>query len=70
MRHSALSLALTLTALRYTATRGHSADRLREVAFDQQTGRFEVSVSPSPEPLHENPAGDSVRQAIVSQQSG
>ena len=40
-----------------------------EVAFDKRTGRFEVSVSPGPEQLHEGPAGDPVRQAIVSLRS-
>jgi hypothetical protein len=37
-----------------------------EVAFDKRTGRFEVLVSPSPEQLHEEPAGDPVRQALIS----
>jgi hypothetical protein len=45
------------------------AGSVGEVAFDKRTGRFEVSVSPGPEPLHEGPAGDPVRQAIVSLQS-
>jgi hypothetical protein len=36
------------------------------VAFDKRTGRFEVSVSPSPEQVHEGPGRDPVRQAIVS----
>jgi len=40
-----------------------------EVAFDKRTGRFEVSVSPGPEQRHEGPAGDPVRQAIVSLRS-
>jgi hypothetical protein len=40
-----------------------------EVAFDKRTGRFEVSVSPSPEQVHEGPGNDPVRQAIVSLQS-
>jgi hypothetical protein len=37
-----------------------------EVAFDNSTGRFEVSVSPSPEQVREGPGNDPVRQAIVS----
>ena len=37
-----------------------------EVAFDNRTGRFEVSVSPSPEQVREGPGNDAVRQAIVS----
>ena len=40
-----------------------------EVAFDGRSGRFEVSVSPSPEQVHEGPGNDPVRQAIVSLQS-
>src|SRR5882762_9881056 len=40
-----------------------------ELDFDKRTGRFEVSVSPGPEQLHEGPAGDPVRQAIVSLRS-
>src|SRR3979411_1537169 len=37
-----------------------------EVAFDNSTGRFEVSVSPSPEQVREGPGNDPVRRAIVS----
>ena len=37
-----------------------------EVAFDNSTGRFEVSVSPSPEQVREGPGNDLVHQAIVS----
>jgi hypothetical protein len=37
-----------------------------EVTFDEQTGRFEVSVSPSPERVKERPGSDPVQQAIVS----
>jgi hypothetical protein len=37
-----------------------------EVAFDNRSGRFEVSVSPSPEQVREGPGNDPVRQAIVS----
>jgi hypothetical protein len=37
-----------------------------EVAFDERTGRFEVSVSPSGERVNEGPGNDPVRQAIVS----
>jgi hypothetical protein len=40
-----------------------------EVTLDERTGRFEVSVSPSPEQVHEGPGNDPVRQAIVSLQS-
>jgi hypothetical protein len=40
-----------------------------ELDFDQRTGRFEVSVSPGPEPGLEGPGNDPVRQAIVSLQS-
>ena len=36
------------------------------VAFDKRTGRFEVSVSPSPEQVLEGPGRDPVHQAIVS----
>jgi hypothetical protein len=39
-----------------------------EVTFDEQTGRFEVSVSPSPERVKERPGGDPVQHAIVSMQ--
>src|SRR6266478_6360969 len=45
------------------------AGSVGDVAFDKRTGRYEVSVSPSPEPVHEGPANDPVRQAIVSLQS-
>ena len=37
-----------------------------EVAFDNSTGRFEVSVSPSPQQVRESPGDDPVRRAIVS----
>jgi hypothetical protein len=37
-----------------------------EVAFDNSTGRFEVSVSPSPEQVREGRGNDPVRRAIVS----
>ena len=40
-----------------------------EVTFDKRTGRFEVSVSPSPAQVHEGTGNDPVRQAIVSLQS-
>jgi hypothetical protein len=39
------------------------------VAFDEKTGRFEVSVSPSRERVNEGPGNDPVQQAIVSIQS-
>ena len=45
------------------------AGSVGEVAIDKRTGRFEVSVSPSPEQVHEGPGNDLVRQAIVSLQS-
>ena len=41
-----------------------------ELSFDEATGRFEVSVSPSRERLIEGPGGDPVQQAIVSIQGG
>jgi hypothetical protein len=41
-----------------------------ELSFDEATGRFEVSVSPSGERLNERPGGDPVQQAIVSIQGG
>ena len=37
-----------------------------EVTFDQETGRFGVSVSPSREQMNEGPGSDPVQQAIVS----
>jgi hypothetical protein len=37
-----------------------------EVAYDEATGRFEVSVSPSRERVNEHPGSDPVQQAIVS----
>jgi hypothetical protein len=37
-----------------------------EVIFDEKTGRFEVSVSPSREQVNERPGNDPVQQAIVS----
>jgi hypothetical protein len=37
-----------------------------EVTFDQETGRFGVSVSPSREQVNEGPGSDPVQQAIVS----
>jgi len=37
-----------------------------EVAFDEETGRYEVSVSPSRERVNEHPGGDPVQRAIVS----
>jgi hypothetical protein len=37
-----------------------------EVIFDEKTGRFEVSVSPSRERTNEHPGGDPVQRAIVS----
>jgi len=37
-----------------------------EVTFDEQTGRFEVSVSASRERMNERPGSDPVQQAIVS----
>jgi hypothetical protein len=37
-----------------------------EVTFDEQTGRFEVSVSPSRERVNERPGNDPVQQATVS----
>ena len=40
-----------------------------EVSFDKRTGRFAVSVSPSPEQVHEGPGNDLVHQAIISLQS-
>jgi hypothetical protein len=39
-----------------------------EVAFDEQAGRFEVSVSPSGEQARELPGNDLVRHAIISLQ--
>jgi hypothetical protein len=36
-----------------------------EVSFDKRTERFAVSVSPSPEPVHEGPGDDLVHQAII-----
>jgi hypothetical protein len=48
-----------------TAQRGSAGD----VAFDEKTGRFEVSVSPSRERVNEGPGNDPVQQAIVSIQS-
>jgi hypothetical protein len=36
-----------------------------EVTFDEQTGRFEVSVSPSPERVNEPPGSDPVQHAVV-----
>jgi hypothetical protein len=41
-----------------------------EVTYDEQTGRFEVSVSPSRERLNEHPGNDPVQHAIVSIQGG
>jgi hypothetical protein len=35
------------------------------IAFDRTTGRFEVSVFPSPDPVNEGPGADPVRQAII-----
>jgi hypothetical protein len=40
-----------------------------EVTFDEETGRFEVSVSPSRERVNERPGIDPVQHAIVSIQS-
>jgi len=37
-----------------------------EVAFDEDAGRFEVSVSPSGERVNEHQGGDPVQRAIVS----
>ena len=37
-----------------------------EVTYDEATGRFEVTVTPSRERLNERPGNDPVRQAIVS----
>jgi hypothetical protein len=37
-----------------------------EATFDEQTGRFEVSVSPSREQANEGPGNDPVRHAIIS----
>ena len=37
-----------------------------EVTYDEATGRFEVTVTPSREPLNERPGNDPVRRAIVS----
>ena len=37
-----------------------------ELSFDEATGRFEISVSPSRERLIESPGGDPVQQAILS----
>jgi hypothetical protein len=37
-----------------------------EFTFDEQTGRFEVSVSPSRERVNERPGHDPVQHAIVS----
>jgi len=37
-----------------------------QVTYDEATGRFEVSVSPSSERANERPGGDPVQQAIVS----
>lgn len=37
-----------------------------EVTFDEKTGRFEVSVSPSPERVNEGPGNDPVQQATLS----
>jgi hypothetical protein len=48
-----------------TAQMGSAGD----VAFDEKTGRFEVSVSPSRERANEGPGNDPVQQAIVSIQS-
>ena len=48
-----------------TAQMGSAGD----VAFDEKTGRFEVSVSPSRERVNEGPGNDPVQQAIVSIQS-
>ena len=36
-----------------------------ELAFDEQTGRFEFSVSPSRVPVNESPGNDPVLQAVV-----
>jgi len=41
-----------------------------ELSFDEATGRFEVSVSPSSTRLNERPGGDPVQLAIVSIQGG
>jgi hypothetical protein len=41
-----------------------------EVAFDEATGRFEVSVSPSRERVNESPGNDPIQQAIVSIKGG
>jgi hypothetical protein len=38
-------------------------------AFDEETGRFEVSVSPSRERVNGGPSGDPVRRAIISIQT-
>jgi hypothetical protein len=45
-----------------TAQMGTAGD----VAFDGETGRFEVSVSPGRGRVNEGPANDPVQQAIVS----
>jgi hypothetical protein len=45
-----------------TAQTGSAGD----VTFDERTGRFEVSVSPSPERVNERPGNDLVQHAIVS----
>jgi hypothetical protein len=37
-----------------------------EVTYDEATGRFEVSVSPSRKRVNERPGNDPVQQAIVS----
>ena len=37
-----------------------------EVTYDETTGRFEVTVTPSRERLNERPGNDPVREAIVS----
>jgi hypothetical protein len=41
-----------------------------EVTYDEATGRFEVSVSPSRERMNERPGNDPVQHAIVSIQGG
>jgi len=41
-----------------------------EVTFEEQTGRFEVSVRPSRDSAVERPGGDPVRHAVISIQGG
>jgi len=52
---------------RYATQRPRSQRRPAhgEVAFDKRTGRFEVSVSPGPEQLHEGPRRGPGASAIV-----